>query len=222
MCSGRECGHVQGGSHGASAADDGPFCFELSAVAVERCEASEGGGLASVDVAEFGEFGDECDGGNQANPGDAVADVGFSLPVVVRFDEGQDLLFEGFDLLVEHVDDLLQAALDGLGMGRCLAVLLGGAEIDELSASGDELVEFGLFFVDFCERPRLDVLSESRDDGGVDAVGFGQDSEGLGEVSHLPRIDDGDEVSGADEFGHEESFVSPGGFDDDEAGSGLG
>ena len=46
------------------------------------------------------------------------------------------------------------------------AVFLGGAEHDQLPPPGDELVEFSLFFVDFGERPRFDLLSEAGNDGG--------------------------------------------------------
>ena len=102
------------------------------------------------------------------------------------------------------------------------SVFLGGAEINELSPPGDELVEFVLFFVDFGERPRFDLSSEPGDDSGVNAAGFGEDAQGLGEVSDLSRIDDGEEMSGGEEFDDEQAFVSAGGVDDDQTGFGFG
>ena len=107
-------------------------------------------------------------------------------------------------------------------MGHDEAVFLGGAEHDQLPPPDDELVEVTLFFVDFGERSRFYLLPEAGNDGSVDAVGFSEDSESLGEVSDLPRIDDGNEVSGIEQIGNEQSFVSAGGFDDDETGFGLG
>ena len=184
--------------------------------------ASQGGRLLSIDLSEFGKFGNERGGGDIPDAGNAAENVGLSLPLVVGFDEGQDFFFNAFDFFVERVDDQLQTAFDRLGMGHGEAVFLGGAEHDQLPPPGDELVEFTLFFVDFGERSRFHLLPEAGNDGSVDAVGFSEDSESLGEVSDLPRIDDGNEVSGIEQIGNEQSFVSAGGFDDDEAGFGLG
>lgn len=217
----REGGHVQSGSHGASSAGDGPLPFELSAVSVERGQSGQGGRLLSIDLSEFGKFGNERGGGDIPDAGHAAQNVGLFPPLVVRFDEGQDFFFKAFDFFVERVDDQLQTAFDRLGMGYGEAVFLGGAEHDQLSPPGDELVEFALFFVDFGEQSRFHLLPEAGNDGGVDAVGFGEDAKSLGEVSDLPRIDDGNEVSRIEQIGNEQSFVSAGGFDD-EAGSGLG
>ena len=69
--------------------------------------------------------------------------------------------------------------------------------------------------------PGVDLVPEAGEDGGLRGVGFGGGAGRLGEGSDLPRIADGNEVSGIEQIGNEQSFVSAGGFDDDEAGSRL-
>ena len=103
----REGGHVQGGSHGASSAGNGPLPLELSAVSVERGQPGQGGRLLSIDLSEFGEFGNERGGGDIPDAGNAVENVGLSPPLVVGFNEGQDFFFNAFDFFVERVDDQL-------------------------------------------------------------------------------------------------------------------
>ena len=103
----REGCHVQSGSHGATSAGNGPLPFELSAVSVERSQPGQGGRLLSIDLSEFGKFGNERGGGDIPDAGNAAENVGLSLPLVVGFDEGQDLFFNAFDFFVERVDDQL-------------------------------------------------------------------------------------------------------------------
>ena len=75
------------------------------------------------------------------------------------------------------------------------------------------MLQFLLFFMGLAECSRSDVLGESGDDLGIDAVGFGQNAETFGEVANLTRIDNGDQMAGVSEFGDDSSLIPAGGFD---------
>ena len=103
--------------------------------------------------------------------------------------------------LVDGGQLALDALADQLGQVVPEPVGLGDAGLDELPASGDELVEFGLILRDFGDVPGLDVAAEPGDDLGVDGVGLGEDAQGLGVVADLAGVDDRDVVPGVDEGG---------------------
>ena len=67
-------------------------------------------------------------------------------------------------------------------------------QFDELSSSVDERFEFLQEFRGFFGDPRVDGLGITDDDVGIDAICFGQDSEGVGELSNASGIEDGDLV----------------------------
>lgn len=195
--------------------------MKASAVTIVRSQAGQGGDFLAIEPSQFREFGQEGRGGGVADARDGSQDVPFMLPMVIRFEQFRDLLVEGFDLLVEQRDHLLQTFLDDFRGWDFLPVCFGRSEVDQLPASRDELLQFLLFFVVFCNRSGADVLSEAGDDAGVDAVGFGEDAEAFGEVADLARVDDGDPMSRGDEIGDEALLIPAGGFDDDQTGSRL-
>lgn len=91
-----------------------------------------------------------------------------------------------------------------------------------MTSSSDEFAEFLLFFMGFGKQTRSDVLSKLCDDLCVEPVGFGENAKTFGEVAHLTRIDDCDEMTVLNELGDESSLIPAGRFDDDQTRSRLG
>ena len=56
-------GHVEGFSHLCSSAPDGAFTLEFTTVSDERGQADQGGDLAPIKITEFGQVGDQAEGG---------------------------------------------------------------------------------------------------------------------------------------------------------------
>jgi hypothetical protein len=69
------------------------------------------------------------------------------------------------------------------------AIACGGAHLDELLATSDQLVQREGISRGQCTESWLDGLSEPRDDLGIQAVGLGQAAGRVGEVVYLARID---------------------------------
>lgn len=213
-----EGGHVEILANGFSAAADGAFALEPSAVVIERSEAAQCGNFLPVEFSEFREIGDECSGGGRTDSRGAAEDVFLVVPVIVGFEEFEDGVLDLFDLFIELIDDILDAGADFLDGTGFESIFFGSTELDELSAACDALCELGLFFRRFSHGTGTNLLSEAGDDAGVNPVGFGEDAECLSEVSDLAGIDDGNFVSGIQQFRDESSLIPPGGFDNDEAG----
>ena len=60
-------------------------------------------------------------------------------------------------------------------------------------------------------------MTKESQDMGVNTIGLGELSQSTGEVTHLTRVDDGDAMSGIDQFSDEPSFVTSGSFHNDQA-----
>ena len=98
-------------------------------------------------------------------------------------------------------------------------VFLGGEHADELAAA----VEKALQFEQIRGRERSDGgfgdLAEVGDDGGVEAVGFGEQAHAFGEVADLPGVDGDGGEPGGQQGGDGGFLVGPGRFADDPLGS---
>lgn len=217
-----ECGHVEHGSDITSSSSDGSMSVVFSAVIVEGRESAERSDLSAVELSEFGDIGDEGDFGDIADAGYGFEDLCFWFPFVRGFDEREDLFFECVDGAVELPDGESDIFEDNWRERLLSPIFFGGSELDELSSSCRELLEFVLQMIDFGDHSGLGDFAESGDDMRINSISFGEDSESFCEVSDLPWVDDGDEVSGLDEFSDESSFEVSGGFDGDEAGAGFG
>jgi hypothetical protein len=89
-----EGGHVQGDADPGTSTVDGAFPFVGSGVVVVGGDACEGGDLLPIDVAEFGEVGQEAGG---RDDGDALLlddEVRQFGELLVRPDEGGELPFQ--------------------------------------------------------------------------------------------------------------------------------
>lgn len=216
-----ECSHVKSRADGSPPAGDGSFTGMSATVAIERGDTGESGDLLSIEASEFRKFPEEREGGGVSDTRRAGEEIEFGAPVIVVADEFQELHFDLLDLLIEQLNDAVDALADGFDSSPLAVIGLGGAHDNELPAPNEKLFEFRLFFRGFIERTRLHELSETGNDPGVDAIGLGENSQGLGEVADLAGIDDGDEMPGGDQLGSDLSMVGAGGFEDDEGGTGL-
>jgi hypothetical protein len=94
-----ERGHVEQATDRRASSPDCPLASELAAVSIEGSQADQGGDLLAIELAQFGDFGDERGAGHRSDAGNALKEVGFVVPVIVGFDEGEDFFFDPFDLL---------------------------------------------------------------------------------------------------------------------------
>lgn len=211
--------HVEDIAEGPASSADGSFAGSFAAIVGVGRHADQGGDLFAIELPEFRQLGDEGHGGDVADAGDGLHEVIALFPVVVGLDEFVDGVIETFQIFRQGFDGTIEALADELGKVLVEPVLLGDAELDELSAAGDELVEFLLFFRDLRERPGVDVMSEAGQSPGIDAVVLAEDAEGLAVVMSLTGINDGDDVTGSHEFADDSTLIGAGGFEDDEASS---
>lgn len=209
-------GHVKCGSDTRAATEDRAFSFEFSAVTVERSDADQSGNFLPVELSQFGDFGDERSGRDISDARYRREELGFVIPLIVGFDECCHFFFEGKDLLVEEFDGLEQTFSDGFMDDILESTIFGFSELDELSSSGDKLIEIVLFFMFLSQRSGSDLLSEVGDDECINGIGFGKNSDADGECPHLSGIDESDEVSGIKQLIDESFLVSAGGLKNDE------
>jgi hypothetical protein len=85
--------------------------------------------------------------------------------------------------------------------------------VDQLPPARHDGLQIGLLTVG--ERPHrgLDPGGKLGEHASIDAVGFFQPAEGLGEVAHLPRIDDRHREPGGRERTRGPRFIAPGSFE---------
>ena len=214
--SGGERGHVERSSDIRPSAGDAASPFEFSAIVVIGCQSPEGADLGSIGGAQFWDLGQELSGRIITDPWHTAQDLAFGIPVVVGIEQFGDGLFDGFELFVAHREGLLNTLEWDLSPGGLLSVLLHGLELDQLSSSSDEILEFLLVFRCFGGQARSDEFGKVSEITGVDRVRLGAVSQPLGKVSCLSRIDNGHRLSGINEMADKRSLVATRGFDDDE------
>lgn len=176
---------------------------EGAGAAVVGGQADEGGDLVAVEVAEFGDMGQEHGTGFGTDAGRGAQDLVFLLEVVIGLDVVLDEFIDLFDLVFEGLDHFADAFADDDVSAHGQAVGFLGEQANELSPAGDEFGE--RFDVGVLGRfgGRFDDLAKEGEGVGVDGVGFGEFSHAIGEVTHLAGIGDDDAVVGLGEFGGE-------------------
>ena len=107
--------------------------------------------------------------------------------------------------------------LDAFVSAGVLVLEFEFTQLHELSSSIDERFEFLQEFRGFLGDSWVDGLGITDDDVGIDAICFGQDSEGVGELTNASGIEDGDLVFCVGEFSDEGLMIDAGGLDGDEA-----
>lgn len=144
--SGGERGHVERGSDMSSSSRDATSAFEFSAIVVVGGQSPEGANLGSIGRSQFRDLGQELSGRVVADAWHAGEDLASGIPVVVGVKQFGDCLFDRFELLVAHQEGLLNTLEWDLSPGGLLSVFFHGLELDQLSSSGDEILEFLLVF----------------------------------------------------------------------------
>jgi hypothetical protein len=220
--SGGEGRHVKDGADGFSPTADGSFTLVGAAIAIEGGQSDQGGDLLSIELTEFGDLREEGRGSDATEPRHGLHELSLLAPIIVGFDEGFDGGFDLADLAVEESQDGLDAFSDAFGADDLEAIGLHGPQVNKLSSAGDELLDFGLLFRGFMGWRRLDLLGEKGQDASIDAVGLGDQAEGLGEISGPFGIDHGDVMSLVEQVGNELSLIAAGGFENDAAGGWVG
>lgn len=212
--------HIEGTADMRASTPNGTLTLEFPAVAIEGGQAGESTDLLAIELSEFRKIGEERYGRGRPDTGRTAEDLDLTTPVVIRFQEGEDTFLDPPNIFIQSIDHVLNAFANvarGTGLKtigfRC-------AQIDELTTAGDELFKFGLFFGSFRNGAGTNVLAEPGDDGGIDAVGLGQDSQPPCEITDLTRIDDGHAMTGVKEIGNEALLIPAGSFNHDKTGSG--
>lgn len=214
---GGKSSHVEHAADGCSSSLNRAFATIGTTVAVEGGESNQGSDLLAVELAELWKFGDEGDGRLRTDSWYGLKELKLVFPIIVGLDELLNLTIETLNLFLDDVEDRVNTTSHGGGTSLSETIGLCGAEFNELASTTDEKIKFGLFFRGFLERSRLDVMGVPGDDGSIEAIGLGENTNGLGEVSHGPGVDDGDNMSGTKEGGDEVEFVATRGLKDDQA-----
>jgi len=211
-------GHVQDGAEFFSAAPDRAFATELATVAGVRGDSGECGDLLAIEFSKFWQLRDERGTGDGSDARSALYDLEFGSPIIIALEQLSDAAFDGVRLAFNGLEHLANRFYDEF-IGRLLEpTFFGGALLDELPTACNEGIEEALFFGDFCLWSRMHSLGELGQDGGVESIGFGVLAEGLGEIAGLPRIDQGHGQVGVLDRQETGTFVSSGGFKDDQTG----
>src|SRR5205085_510015 len=114
--------HVEDAANGLATAGDGAFAFHGAAVAIVGSQADESGDLLTVEFAELRNISDDGSGGNSAEAGNRLHELGFVSPFVVGLDEGLDGAFDVVDLPLQGVEHGLNALPSELSAGDIPAI----------------------------------------------------------------------------------------------------
>jgi hypothetical protein len=128
-----------------------------------------------------------------------------------------EIAVEVVQVLLEPGDVLVQLAVQRRWCGEA-PVALGGEQLDQLAAARHQRGEGATRLVR--EGPRLwpDRVGEVGEDGGIQAVGFGQGARGTGKVADLAGVDGYHGQAGGRQGCGEWPLQAAGGFQDDECG----
>jgi hypothetical protein len=171
--------------------------------------------LTAIQPAEFRQFRQKRMACNLADTLNRLKKLILHAPHFVRLDRRRELRVDVGDFPIEHVDHGVDGALNFGQAGLMASIEFGGSEIEELPASRKHGIEFSSVFIGKIACRRLHVVRETSQDAGVDAVGFGENAQGVGIIAGLSRIDDDDRQLGLVQRDDEQNFVASGGFDDD-------
>jgi len=134
---GSQGSHVEDVSDLEPAAPDGPMAMEASAVPVQGCDADQGGDLASIELSEFGQVGQQTSGRLLPDAGHTAEQLLLGLPDGRLLDELADFRLDASDLPLEVLEQSLDALPDDAVGFLLEADFFGGLELDELvSPSG--------------------------------------------------------------------------------------
>jgi hypothetical protein len=207
--------HEQGTAYRSSAAPNGAMAFESTAVTREGSQADQSRDLFAAKSAELWEFSDQCTAAHGPNARRRAENFLVFFPERIFPDETIEVLVRVIEFLFEIGDMSGDTFFDRFG-GRGQAVFLSDDHVDDLSSACGQRSEFQGELVGERMRfgtDRLGVVSQNR---GIDAIGFRQLTGGFGEVSDLARVSHDYRDLGTNQSGHDLTFKTTGGFQDDQ------
>ncbi len=197
---GRDGRHVKGALDAGASTPDRAFTAKLSAVVVVWRQADKSGDFAAVEPTELGQFGDERGAGYRSDAGHGSQQLVGGAPIIIGFDELRDLFFNSYYLFIKEFGDFVDAAAGFRRLRGMPAIGFSRQHVHELAASSYQSRQFGLFFRGFLRQSRPDLLGETRQEQGIDAIGFGEFANGSCEVANLAGIHHRNRLAGVDKF----------------------
>ena len=182
-------GHPKTGAHGGAATGDVALAAQGAAVVVARGQAGQGGGLALVERAEFGQFGQEQGGGGRpdaAHGGELLHLGGQGRGLG---DECRDGFFQAADAGVGEFDELLLAAAGQRLAGMLELVSQERAHGDQLLAGPHQVGQLLLGGAGRGAQARSVGRGKVHQHTRVDPIGLGQATLAAGKVAHPAGVD---------------------------------
>lgn len=186
---GDERPHVEGGPDAGSSAADEALAAPASGLARPRREAGQRCDLAAIEAAEFRQLCDQRASDGGADSGHGGEKVFLLTPGWRGLDGVVDIPVHGVQFSLKGFDQPGDTS-EHLGWSDRLALLLGGNHRDDLPTPCDKgAQEPGIFIPEGADVGRRG-FDEVSNHGSVDRIGLGTLPQGVGESSHLRRVDD--------------------------------
>ena len=170
--------------------------MELATITIERRHTDQRGHLLAIEASQFGQVHQQAGDGHRAYAGHRLQQGGLATKLWLIFHQLADGFFQLTDLFVELFDQVTHIFANDLRERRLQTVLLGRSQLDQLSAAGHQLAQFGLFFRGDFHRPWVGLLTKAGNHPRVEPIGLGQDPQAAGEVADLAGIDHGHTMTG--------------------------
>jgi len=207
-------GHIQDAANVLSATPYTGFSDEAAGGEVIRSDADEGCYLLAIELPQFRQLGQQSRAGMRADAGCAAENFIFFAEVIVGFDVLADEFIELGDLIVERFNHFADA-LTNLRMADSFAsIQLLGAQVSKLSAATNQVGQLIGLGADGRFGLRLNDLSETCEDCGIDGVGFGELANASREVTNLSWRGNDDFEIRLKQFGDDGAFVTASCFED--------
>ena len=107
----------------------------MAAVAVNGCQAGEGGDLAAVELTQFWQGGQELAGGDRSNAFNFSQGFFFSVPDRVLLDGKLNVVIEFLNFPIQELKALTQTSDNARGGGLLEAIAFGGPDFVQLLAA---------------------------------------------------------------------------------------
>jgi hypothetical protein len=212
---GSQCSHEQGTAYRSSAAPDGATAFESTAVTWEGSQADQSRDLFAAESAELWEFSDQCTAAHGPNARRRAENFLVLFADRIFLDETIEVMVGVIEFPFEVGNMSGDTFFDRLG-GRGQAVFLSDDHVDDLSSACSQRSEFQSELVGERARFGTDRLGVVGQNPGIDAIGFSQLTGGFGEVPDLARVSHDYRDLGTNQSGHDLTFKTTRGFQDDQ------
>src|SRR5581483_10529334 len=169
-----------------------------------------------VELAELGQFGEECAGQCLADTGDRSEQILLGAPDRRAAHHRVDVAIDLVELLLEGSDKSGQALAHPRIEDALLAMALGDDHLDDLPASGHKLGEQRCRFVGNGTRLWFYRLGEVRDHGRIDGIGLRALADSFGELTHLRGIHHGQWKLSSGDRRRDNGLEAASGFDRDQ------